>query len=179
MARQQVGAAPSRPNDAIRLTDIAGLGGSSALTVVNGSDPNVARPSTTNPVIWFGTVDPVNSDDTKDVTVYLETEDQLTGYSSTGYDIVLLIGQSNMSGRGTVDTVYYDIPNPLVDQYGADGPLTATIGAAVDPLGHADYTALTNSLGPGTTFARWFTTILEPGRRILLVPTRVASRNHR
>lgn len=42
--------------------------------VVHGDDPNVARPTTNLPVIWFGTVDPVNSDDTKDVTVYVASE---------------------------------------------------------------------------------------------------------
>lgn len=40
-----------------------------ATVVVHGDDPNVARPDTTGAVVWFGTVDPVNSDDARDVTV--------------------------------------------------------------------------------------------------------------
>lgn len=88
----------------------------------------------------------------------------------TGYDVVLLLGQSNMSGRGTVDTTNYDQPSPLVDQYGAAGPLAGVVSAAVDPLAHADRLALGNTLGPGTAFARWYITMMPQGRRLLLVP---------
>lgn len=88
----------------------------------------------------------------------------------TGYDIVLLLGQSNMSGRGTVDTTNYDQPSPLVDQYGAAGPLAGVVSAAVDPLAHADRLALGNTLGPGTAFARWYITTMKQGRRLMLVP---------
>lgn len=94
----------------------------------------------------------------------------------TGYDVVLLIGQSNMSGRGTVDTVNYDIPDSGIDQYGASGPngtigpVGGTISAAVDPLAHADRIDLSNGLGPGTAFARWYMTTMKLGRRVLLVP---------
>lgn len=89
---------------------------------------------------------------------------------TSGYDIILLLGQSNMSGRAVVDTVNYDIPQPIVDQYAAAGPQAGVISAAVDPLGQADYVALGNTLGPGTTFARWYSTLMPAGRRILLVP---------
>lgn len=37
--------------------------------VVHGTNGSTARPTSTAPVVWFGTVDPVNSDDTKDVFV--------------------------------------------------------------------------------------------------------------
>lgn len=37
--------------------------------VVHGDDPDVTRPPTTGRVVWFGTVDPTNSDDTRDVWV--------------------------------------------------------------------------------------------------------------
>lgn len=37
--------------------------------VVHGSNPNAPRPSSPMPVVWFGTVDPVNADDTLDVWV--------------------------------------------------------------------------------------------------------------
>lgn len=88
-----------------------------------------------------------------------------------GYDIVLLMGQSNMSGRATINTTNYDIPSAFVDQYGTSGTYANVLSAAVDPLAHADTAPLGNQLGPGTAFARWYTTLMPAGRRVLLVPT--------
>lgn len=37
--------------------------------VVHGANANVARPTTDQPVVWIGSVDPNNSDDTLDVYI--------------------------------------------------------------------------------------------------------------
>jgi len=45
---------------------------SGGVIVVHGSDANRARPPVgSTPVIWIGSVDPVNSDNTLDVTLYV------------------------------------------------------------------------------------------------------------
>jgi hypothetical protein len=43
--------------------------GSAYPLVIHGTDANFPRPSVSTPVIWFGTVEPVNADDTRDVWV--------------------------------------------------------------------------------------------------------------
>lgn len=45
-----------------------------AAIAVHGTDANYPRPTTNGPVIWYGTVDPANADDTKDVTVYVTAD---------------------------------------------------------------------------------------------------------
>lgn len=50
-------------------------------TVVHGDDANVARPSTTAAVVWFGSVEPTNADDTLDVWVPV-SEDGTGGATS-------------------------------------------------------------------------------------------------
>jgi hypothetical protein len=47
---------------------------SGATIAIHGDDAGYARPVTAGPVIWYGTVDPANADDTKDVTVYVTAD---------------------------------------------------------------------------------------------------------
>jgi len=48
--------------------------GSAYPMVIHGTNPNVARPDVDVPVVWYGSVDPVNADDALDVTVYVLEE---------------------------------------------------------------------------------------------------------
>ena len=91
--------------------------------------------------------------------------------ADVGYDIVLLAGQSNMSGRGTIDSAFDPTVNAHVWQYATAGTVANVVALAVDPLGHADRVALTNTLGPGTSFARWYASTIPGNRQVLLVPT--------
>lgn len=63
------------PITAARLNYMeAGIAGaqSDGVIVIHGSDPDRVRPPVgSTPVIWIGSVDPVNSDDTIDVTLYV------------------------------------------------------------------------------------------------------------
>jgi hypothetical protein len=99
----------------------------------------------------------------------------LTGIASaddsTGYDIFLLAGQSNMAGRGRV-------PTPI----DVDGqPSTAIkmwdpargIVAASDPLLHPEAGSKPTAVGPAMSFAKSYVAYLNdvgyPNRRVLLV----------
>lgn len=97
----------------------------------------------------------------------------LTGLSradDVGYDVYLLAGQSNMSGRGyAYDAVNYDPQSVRIQQFATAGPLAGVIAQAQEPLGFADY-LLTIGMGPGLVFARWMEQATPTNRRILLVP---------
>lgn len=90
--------------------------------------------------------------------------------TDVGYDLILLLGQSNMSGRGTADATRYDMADPRVWQYGAAGTYASLVTQAIEPLAHPDTVALTNGLGPGLHFARWYLGSVPTNRRVLLVP---------
>lgn len=92
--------------------------------------------------------------------------------SDVGYDVYLLAGQSNMSGRGMgYDATNYDPQSSRVQQYATVGPLAGTIAQAFEPLGFADAVAQSPiGMGPGLVFARWVQQATPENRRILLVP---------
>jgi len=85
------------------------------------------------------------------------------------YDIILLAGQSNMSGRGTIDAGI-DTTDPNVYQFGCyDGFGTyRTIFAGSDPLTMPDTVAAANGVGPGMFFGKRYS--LTRNRKVLLVP---------
>lgn len=85
-----------------------------------------------------------------------------------GYDIVILAGQSNMSGRGVGYTAITDPVNPRVFQFKSQAPNANTIQPATEPLSMHD---VPSGIGPGLQFARWYgARALKPGRKVLLVP---------
>lgn len=89
-----------------------------------------------------------------------------------GYDIVLLMGQSNMSGRGGIaNAAITDAVHPSIFQYAtktANGQTANTIVAASEPLNMVD---TPTGIGPGLQFARWYASRrLARGRKVLLVP---------
>lgn len=86
-----------------------------------------------------------------------------------GHDVIVLIGQSNMVGRGTgIDPVAFDPSVGRVYTFGATGAHANRIVHAADPLAHWD--ARPNTVGPGMEFARQYATTLPPHRTVLLVP---------
>lgn len=93
----------------------------------------------------------------------------------TGYDLILLWGQSNMSGAGTdFSATRYDVPVDRVSQYGAAGNMAGVISAAVEPLAFHDTSPGqfgTTGMGPGFVFARWYLQGIPDNRRVLLVPS--------
>lgn len=92
------------------------------------------------------------------------------GVDSTdiGYDLILLLGQSNMAGYSTgYDATRYDVTDPRVLQYGSTGTYASVISQAVEPLAMHDSPT---GIGPGLHFARWYLHSVEPNRRVLLIP---------
>jgi hypothetical protein len=95
------------------------------------------------------------------------------GINDVGYDLIVLAGQSNMSGRGVaIDTIKYDVQDARIWQYPGSGADLGRIIQAYEPLQHADFAASTSTLGlgPGLPFARWYLSAVPENRRILLVP---------
>jgi len=95
--------------------------------------------------------------------------------TDVGYDLILLMGQSNMAGWAS-DANYtrFDVTDPRVSQYGAigsSGGVASIISQAVEPLAFPDTTV--PGIGPGVHFARWYLCAVEPNRRVLLVPAAV------
>lgn len=87
---------------------------------------------------------------------------------SPGYDLVLLLGQSNMSGRGTpVDATRYDMSDYRIHQWGASGAYAGADSIAVEPLAMHD---TPSGIGPGLAFARWYVQSIPNNRRVMLVP---------
>lgn len=85
-----------------------------------------------------------------------------------GYDVILLAGQSNMSGRGTAYSAATDPAHPMIFQYKGKIPNKGTIIAAAEPLDMVD---TPSGIGPGFQFARWYVAQgLNRGRKVLLVP---------
>jgi hypothetical protein len=98
-----------------------------------------------------------------------------------GFDIILLLGQSNMVGQD-VSTATLDVVDPRVFTYGGFSNEATTyrkITQAVDPLRHnlnpASYANLPAQgggvgLGPGSWLARTYAGMIPSNRKVFLVP---------
>lgn len=90
--------------------------------------------------------------------------------TDTGYDVVLLLGQSNMQGGDpTAPVPLVDITHPRVFSYARVGANSGKVVQAADPLQHPA-TGSNGGVGPGMSFARWYADIVPGNRRVLLVP---------
>jgi hypothetical protein len=88
-----------------------------------------------------------------------------------GYDIVLLIGQSETGAGNAIpgtDLTRYDLADPRVWQYGSAGSYTNIITAAIEPLEHLRTTG--RALSPITAWAQRYLSWVAPNRRLLIVP---------
>ncbi|PZT93647.1 MAG: hypothetical protein DI630_26775 [Gordonia sp. (in: high G+C Gram-positive bacteria)] len=88
--------------------------------------------------------------------------------SNVGRDLIILAGQSNMSGRGAAyDLTRLDPIDQTVEQFGTSGTWANQISVAVEPLAMHD---VPSGIGPGRVFASWYRQSVPPNRRVLLVP---------
>lgn len=88
--------------------------------------------------------------------------------TDTGYDVVLLMGQSNMQGGDPTVTAGMDITSPRVWAFPSTGSNANKIVQAADPLGHLNPS--TSGVGPGVSFAHWYAGTIPGNRRVLLLP---------
>ncbi len=99
-----------------------------------------------------------------------QLSDGLVDPDDPGYDIILLIGQSNMAGRGTLDTLV-EIADNRVWQFGGkstDGRYR-TIFAGNDPLHNFEYVN-TGQMSLGTVACKAYASTRPGNRRVLMVP---------
>ncbi|MFT4469135.1 sialate O-acetylesterase [Arthrobacter sulfonylureivorans] len=89
-----------------------------------------------------------------------------------GYDVVLLLGQSNMQGCGLPFDPAIDVELDGIDQLAASGPRTGQVITASEPLCHVASVRVEGrpAVGPGFEFARQLWLAQPAGRKVLLVP---------
>jgi hypothetical protein len=106
------------------------------------------------------------------VAALVQAQELKAAYGSdpadTGYDVVLLMGQSNMQGADGVISPLVDVTSPRIWTYPSTGTNANKVIQASDPLGHLN--ASTSGVGPGMSFAHWYAGIIPGNRRVLLVP---------
>lgn len=111
--------------------------------------------------------DPVDPDDVATAS-WTESADAEASEDPPGYDVILLVGQSNMAGfAGQAASPTLDPAADLVFQLKQDN----TIVPATEFL---DHPSTPTSVGPGFPFARYYIrSAMNRGRKVLLVPTAV------
>lgn len=89
--------------------------------------------------------------------------------NDVGYDVILIIGQSNAVGGGTdtINTTYLDPPTERIKQYPGSGTFLGQIVAGIDGLYHLYQSS---TVGPGMPFAREYLRHIKANRSVLLVP---------
>ncbi|OUE21021.1 hypothetical protein BFL36_11170 [Clavibacter michiganensis] len=95
-----------------------------------------------------------------------------------GYDVVVVLGQSNAQGVGAGYDPALDVAVPGLDQLAGSGAQAGRIVPAKDSLHHV--TTWVNaggvpSVGPGMELGRRLLAEARPGRKVLLVPAAMAS----
>ncbi|WP_228503553.1 sialate O-acetylesterase [Clavibacter phaseoli] len=95
-----------------------------------------------------------------------------------GYDVVVILGQSNAQGVGTGWDPAVDVSVPGLDQLAGSGAKAGQVVPAKDSLSHV--TTWTTSggvqaVGPGMELGRHMLADARPGRKVLLVPAAMAS----
>lgn len=92
--------------------------------------------------------------------------------TDVGFDLILLLGQSNMEGgaSGTAYDARLDPAGDRVYSFDFSGVYSRQIVQAADPLIHAGGNL---GLGPGLSFGRWYAATVPVNRRVLLVPCAV------
>ena len=93
----------------------------------------------------------------------LTSFDRATEFS--GYDVILLVGQSNMQGVSTPIDVVLDATDPRIMQYGST---SQAVTIAADPLDNLAVTA--DSIGLGLSLAKSYLSTIPASRRVMLVP---------
>jgi hypothetical protein len=88
--------------------------------------------------------------------------------TSRRYDLVVVAGQSNASGRGVPIDPALDRPHPGIFQFANSGDSVGSIVIAQEPLAMHD---VPTGIGPGMEFARHLVHTLPERRSVLIVPT--------
>lgn len=101
----------------------------------------------------------------------------LTGCASAGapavpvqYEVILLVGQSNMSGRGQGADSTAPPVDPRVLAWDARRSGAEALVPARDPLVHQDLGQRPVAVGPALSFAHAFLATLPAQRKVVLVP---------
>lgn len=84
-----------------------------------------------------------------------------------GYDLVLLMGQSNMAGRGSPADPILDVQDRRIRSFGNSGGYSNRIALASEPLANHE---ASSGVGPGLAFARRYVSGVPINRSVLLVP---------
>ncbi|WP_268745652.1 sialate O-acetylesterase [Clavibacter michiganensis] len=95
-----------------------------------------------------------------------------------GYDVVVILGQSNAQGVGTGWDPSVDVSVPGLDQLAGSGAKAGQIVPAKDSLSHVTTWTTSGgvqSVGPGMELGRHLLAEARPGRKVLLVPAAMAS----
>ncbi|MFT2751863.1 sialate O-acetylesterase [Clavibacter sp. Sh2088] len=95
-----------------------------------------------------------------------------------GYDVVVVLGQSNAQGVGTGWDPSVDVSVPGLDQLAGSGAKAGQIVPAKDSLSHVTTWTTSGgvqSVGPGMELGRHLLAEARPGRKVLLVPAALAS----
>lgn len=141
---------------------------------------NKTVPADNNPVImnevnapeWAWAV----TDESDQVALGVRADGTVAGadsISSLPYDVILLVGQSNMQGRGAQMLDRDEWPG--IDQFpAANKPDAGRIVPAVDPLQHTGTIIESTPASLAIPFAREYR-LANPGRRVLLVPAAAGS----
>ncbi|GAB1539638.1 sialate O-acetylesterase [Scytonema sp. NUACC21] len=95
-----------------------------------------------------------------------------TKISDIGFDIYLLIGQSNAQGWGNTLDANFDFTSDRIYQYPSSGTYLNKIIQAKEPLFHSEQ--MSNQIGFCMSFAREVLLVTPNYRKILVVPCAVA-----
>ncbi|WP_445445061.1 sialate O-acetylesterase [Clavibacter sp. km3a] len=98
--------------------------------------------------------------------------------TGVGYDVVVVLGQSNAQGVGTGWDPAIDVSVPGLDQLAGSGAKAGQIVPAKDSLSHVTTWTTSGgvqSVGPGMELGRRLLAEARPGRKVLLVPAAMAS----
>lgn len=124
-----------------------------------------------------GTNVTITPNDGGDTITIAATDSSGVDPTDVGYDVVILAGQSNMSGSGgPLLTSVYDTPDPRIWQYAASGTYQGSIIRGLDPLENPAPDA-SSEVGPGMQFAREWLRRVPQNRSVLLVPTAIGGSN--
>jgi hypothetical protein len=106
------------------------------------------------------------------------SEPRAIASTGEGYDVVVVLGQSNAQGVGTGWDPAIDVAVPGLDQLAGSGSQAGRIVPATDSLHHVTTWTTTGgmpSVGPGMELGRRMLADARPGRKVLLVPAAMAS----
>ena len=94
--------------------------------------------------------------------------------NDVGYDVVLVVGQSNAVGYGNgLDTAYLDTADARIVQWPASGAYVGQAVTAVDPLFHREQFA--GGVGHAVAFGKRLIASSPPNRRVMIVPAAMGS----